>query len=839
MLFQNMWLLLGLLAVAVPVIIHLLNRQTARTVEWGAIRFLLDSVINRKRRIMLEEVLLLGARCLIVTLVAVAIARPFVPPESQVPYVIVLPLFLVAVVVFGVSFAMAQYPVMAMWFRIAGVVLIALAALAIGLEKKFNLGRFGTLSEQSIAVVIDGSTSMTVAVDGKTNFERALAEASRLVETAGRGAGFSIILAGPFPITVMGAPVSDRVKVLSALESLKPVTGRARIPAAVSAAVAALSQGSCPAKKIVLITDGQRIGWETDQPERWKFIGDTFSRMSPKPDFVLRKLQAPVHFRNAGVASIDFSRDAVGIDRDVGINVRIENTGSEAVTPTDLKLRIGADTITDRTVGQIEPGSSETIRFTYRFKEAGSHTLVAQLSVKDDLPADDTCSAAVNVIGRLRVLLIDGSPSSRFLEGAASFAALAMAPGEGTVTGKAGGSAGPGEQEGDRFLIEPRIVDTMALRDAGVFEGSDVVVLADVPRLPARVAAELAAFVYNGGGLLVAPGENAQGDFYNAWWMEIGSKVMPAEITGRVVPKPGEEAKLSLATMEHRAFRSIRENSKSDIGSVVVSAYWRLLEGAREKTVSTGARMNNGDVFLAERRLGRGIVLLTACSLDNRGSNLAGCNSFVPLVHELVYYLSNPARPDLNFAPGPETTLRLPSRRPGKFSAKESVVDVAGPGGLKTRGRLLDSIEGTIVRMEGLHSPGLYRITIPESLKETCRDLLAADGAIPFAVRQDTEEGRMQSLGTADMELVRRFTRLSRPESVDEARQILAGKTSGHELWRPLAVAALLVLLVETLLTRWIALRRRTGAGDHLVFEGRENPAAAFAEQLEKVRHGD
>lgn len=840
MLFLNMWLLLGLLAVAVPVIIHLLNRQTARTVQWGAIQFLLDSIINRKRRIMLEEVLLLGARCLLLALVAIAVARPFVPPESQVPYAVVLPLILLAIVVSGVSFAMTQYPGMALALRISGAVLIVLAVLAIGLEKKFNLGRFGMSAAQSIAVVIDGSTSMTIGVDGKTNFERALAEAARLVETAGREADFSVILAGPFPVTVIGAPVSDRVKVLAAIEALKPVPGLSRIPEALSAATAALAHGSCPARKIVLITDGQRIGWEVDQPERWKFIGDMFAGMNPKPDFILRRLQAPAHFRNVGVAALDFSRDAVGIDREVGINVRVENTGTEAVTPSELRLKIGAETLTDRTPGQIEPGSSETVRFTHRFKKAGTHALVAQVVVKDDLPADDTFAAAVNVIGSLRVLMIDGSPSSRFLEGAASFAALAMAPGDDTVTGNSGsGSARSIEQGVDRFLIEPRIVDIMALRDVGRFEDYDVVVLADVPRLPVKLAGELATYVHNGGGLLVSPGENAQRDFYNTWCTESGNRVLPSEIGSRIVTKPGEEAKLALATLDHHAFRSIGENSRSDIGAAVFTAYWQLTEGSREKTVAMGARMNNGDAFLAERRLGRGMVLITACSLDNRGSNLAGRSSFVPLIHELVYYLSNPARPNLAVLPGPDIALRLTANRSGKPLDKEVMVDVAGPGSLKCKGRILDAGDGVILRMDGLQNPGLYRISVPDSLRDRCSDLFSADGTIPFAVAQEIEESRMQPLSVADMELVKRFTRLSRPDSADEARQILAGKTSGHELWRPLAIAAMLVLLIETGITRWIAARRRTGSGDNVVFEGRRNPVIPFAKQLEKIRNGN
>ena len=839
MLFQNMWLLLGLLAVAIPIIIHLLNRQTARTIQWGAIQFLLASVINRKRRIMLEEVLLLGARCLILALVAMAIARPFVPPGSHVPYMIILPLILLAIVLFGVSFAMSQYARWAIGFRIAGAVLIVLAILAVALEKKLNLGRFSLSSSQSIALVIDGSASMTIQIDGKSNFERALAEAGRLVETAGRGTDFSVILAGSFPVTVVGAPASDRVKVMAAIEELKPTAGSAKIPAALSAALVALSQGSCPAKKIVLITDGQRIGWEIEQPERWRFIGDTFAKLNPQPDVVVRKLPLPQHFRNMGVAAIDFSRDAIGIDREVGINVRVSNTGSEAVTPSELKLKVDDETLTDRTIGQVEPGSSETIRFNYRFKKAGTHTMVAELVLKDDMPADDTCCAAVNVIGGLRVLLIDGNPSARFLDGAAAFAALAMAPGEETPAG-AKQAGGPRHEHGEnRFLIEPRIVDIMTLGDVGSLEAYDAVVLADVPRLPAGMADELSTYVYSGGGLLVAPGENSQRDFYNTWWMGTGNRVMPADFATRVTTKPGEEGKLSMTTLEHRAFRSIKESGKSDIGTLTVSTYWKLGETTGDGAVTVGARMNNGDAFLAERRLGKGLVLLTACSLDTRGSNLAGRNLFVPLVHELVYYLSNPARPNLNVAPGPEIALRLTSRKLGKLQNSEIPVDVLGPGGLKSKGRALNTFSGAFVRLEGLQRPGVYHVIVPDVLKESWLSLTAGDNTIAFAVSQDIGESHMDALAAADMAMIGKFTRLSQPATADEARQLLAGKTFGQELWRPLALAALLVLLLEAGITRWIAARRRTSQGTNVNFEARNKPILSFQAEVERLRNAD
>mgnify|MGYP002637129590 CR=1 FL=1 len=130
MLFLNTWLLLGVLGVSIPVIIHLINRRHAKVVQWGAMRFLLDSLISRRRRVLLEEMLLLATRCLLVALVALALARPFISASSRVPWVVVLPAALLAVVLFGVSFALWRYPVWR-WRVLAVVVLLVAQAITV------------------------------------------------------------------------------------------------------------------------------------------------------------------------------------------------------------------------------------------------------------------------------------------------------------------------------------------------------------------------------------------------------------------------------------------------------------------------------------------------------------------------------------------------------------------------------------------------------------------------------------------------------------------------------------------------------------------------------------
>lgn len=66
----------GLLCISIPILIHILLRRRRRPVAWGAMRFLLEAFRQQRRRLRLEQILLLAARCLLVALVAFAIGKP-------------------------------------------------------------------------------------------------------------------------------------------------------------------------------------------------------------------------------------------------------------------------------------------------------------------------------------------------------------------------------------------------------------------------------------------------------------------------------------------------------------------------------------------------------------------------------------------------------------------------------------------------------------------------------------------------------------------------------------------------------------------------------------------
>lgn len=68
----------GLLAAALPIVIHLLNRLRYRTVKWGAMMFLVKAAKSSTRHARLRHYLVLAARTLMLLFFAVALCRPIV-----------------------------------------------------------------------------------------------------------------------------------------------------------------------------------------------------------------------------------------------------------------------------------------------------------------------------------------------------------------------------------------------------------------------------------------------------------------------------------------------------------------------------------------------------------------------------------------------------------------------------------------------------------------------------------------------------------------------------------------------------------------------------------------
>src|SRR5436190_8654678 len=65
----------GGVLVSSPIIIHLINRMRFKRIRWAAMEFLLKSQKKNRRRLIIEQILLLALRCFLVMLAGLLIAR--------------------------------------------------------------------------------------------------------------------------------------------------------------------------------------------------------------------------------------------------------------------------------------------------------------------------------------------------------------------------------------------------------------------------------------------------------------------------------------------------------------------------------------------------------------------------------------------------------------------------------------------------------------------------------------------------------------------------------------------------------------------------------------------
>lgn len=218
--FGNPILLLGLLAIAVPIVVHLINRQRARRQPFPAIAFLLKSNEKLARRLKIKQWVLLALRIAVFALLPLAMARP---------------------------------------------------AAQCGGEGTATDGRLPS----SVVVVIDDSGSMTAPGRGGSLYDRAVARADDLVRDLRAWDQAAIVVASTRAEAISGDPTEERRPVLDALEEHAPVQGTSDLASALAVAVDLQRASRLPQQRTVVLTDGRASAWPDEvDAEAWAGLGD-------------------------------------------------------------------------------------------------------------------------------------------------------------------------------------------------------------------------------------------------------------------------------------------------------------------------------------------------------------------------------------------------------------------------------------------------------------------------------------------------------------------------------------------------------------------------------------
>lgn len=862
-------MLFALAAIAVPVLIHIFNRSKAERVQWGAMQFLLASVTTQQRRILLEEMILLALRCVMLALVALAMARPFLPSRAGVPWLLVLPAVIAAAVCAGIGAAMWSYRRGRTILFSCSLGLLLLAASASILERWLQSRWWSAPGgDRDIAILIDASGSMTLTEDETMNFTKAIEEARNIVEHSRRGDAISLISCGPVPNALISKPTADRGEVLDMLdpEALAPVGGPMGALEALTAASHSLSLGRNPHKSIILIGDGQGIGWNLDSQMRWEFLAQGLDDLPTTPRVLFHRLPLPDEISNVAVSDLRWSRNVVGIAREVDIDVSVANTGSEPVRPETVSIWLDGTNIASQSFhADVLPGATETIRFTHHFRDPGLHELTARIEWDDDIEIDQHAKRVIPILEQLPVLIIDGSPSKRALKNASAFIEVALNPKlerERSLFQRirrllAGGAEDDTENASSNKvtnLVAPKVVSAADMETVESLDDYRAIILANVPRLPESFTRRLDNYARIGGGVLVIPGDLSEPESYNAWKTDAGEPILPARLAKRVY-SPDEPLSLDPASFSHPSLTLVADTETSDIDQALIKAHWQLEIDPMDPDVRIGGLLGTGEPFLAEREVGVGYILLLSTMLDRTDTSLASLKSFVPLVHELVYYLAAPMMIEHNLTPGAEFSIEitandldkrgdLEERResdpPDDWSEEDdqgAVITIL-PSGEKRLAELERTERGLRIGYSSTHAPGLYEFVLPTNVAPLYSSNLFSRATIPFSVLGDANESFLDLLSDADIEQAQEYVDLFPADKAEEMEAAIADETPGEELWRYLVIGAVLALLGEIAVSRWIAIKRQYHADLHIDFGEGMFDVRAFRDRADQLLGG-
>ncbi len=195
---------LGLLALAVPILIHLTHREKREVVAFPSLMFLQKIPYRSVRRQKIRQWLLFALRCLAIILLVLAFTRPFLEREGA-------------------------------------------AASAV-------------TGAREVVVLLDRSYSMGYS----DRWERALVAARGAVDGIGPEEKATLVLFSDRAEAV-NQPTSDAAQLKAILNEVRLGSGTTRYGPALEVAKKILEESNLPRREVVLISDFQKTGWEAQE----------------------------------------------------------------------------------------------------------------------------------------------------------------------------------------------------------------------------------------------------------------------------------------------------------------------------------------------------------------------------------------------------------------------------------------------------------------------------------------------------------------------------------------------------------------------------------------------
>ncbi len=770
--FLHPALLAGTLLFAVPLIIHLLNRQRHKRRPWAAMEFLLRAYKKQRRRLRRENLLLLLLRCLIPIALALAVARPVLREAGSL---------------LGADTAAVHH-----------------------------------------VVVLDGSYSMGLRRDGgQSPFEAGRAMVNRLLERlqarAEQNDRVTLVVAGVRTRFVCRSELNLGNARAQWLQLGRPEDGAADLTDALVQTADLLDEAFDGEVRLHVLTDLQarafgktlqegRQGAQAPEeppaagdapaPDFKDTLRDVMDRLRQKPGVRCRVIDVgPMAERRQGgtvdnlqVTGLRVDQPAVVARVPVTVIATLRNRGlASAAVQVTLEVDGGEP---NRKVVTLEAGAEGEAEFQVVFRETGRHRLRASLQ-SDWLEADDDRFLTVEVRERLRVLVIDGRADEDPLRGNGYLFRSILDP--------TGGTGAPEVTEYD-----VQVADTLALLSGQrVPEQYDVIVLADVDRLNETAAQNLRKALHAGRGLFCTLGERADPQSWNLHLNGAGDGPMPFRLLRAEGSAPGTGVSVT-ATITDERHPALREFD-DEISREVLQAIplWRWLgiaDGSLTEAAQVPLRLSDAgrSPLLVSRAFGEGQAVFWLSTpgspyRPDRWNRFDDPVAAFQLLHGIVRWLALPAQDPFLADIGGALTCSVPAR-PEAVEVVRPDRDGGGKAPVSDEPRPLGNGRYALPAWSQTVHAGFYTV---ECLLD--REAGKERASFQFAVNVDPEEGDLRYAAHDDVREALGIEPVLTALPDDEGGMTDA---EASEVGPRLLLACLLFVLAEAALARFVSVRR-------------------------------
>jgi hypothetical protein len=762
-----MMLTLGGLAVSVPIIIHLLNKRRFKIVEWAAMDFLLEADKKNRRRVQLENFILLALRCLAMLLLGLLLSRPFLP-----------------------------------------------SAISSILGQKEQFER---------VVLLDDSLSLSVLTNNEPALEGAKAGLKQLLtdlaDTDRSDDWLTMFLTSDSEQPLLANEPVTR----GTLPALLDTIDRIRITDESADYSQALSQVNRYvagqreniSRVVYVFTDLRERDWQVQSGTSVENSPNRFiQQIGTKTGRGFLVDVGSANDQNVGIVNLR-SDDLLVANRIVRFQVDVASFSSQTLNNIRVLLQIDEQPPVSEVIGSLAPGSVESVTFRYLFRPPPMDNIAAttadmppsgslrpsnwqnhrvraeldqqsfsaeQLSANQMLD-DDTRYLAARIHNGIPVLLVDGDPSIDSQRSDTHYLKHLDIFGTGLNTKS----------------VTTNDLETISLSEFRV------IFLCNVDEVSADRVRAVEQWVHDGGSLVFMPGNQVRAATFNETFFRGGTGIAPFELE-KVAGDPTMSSWVNFEVdpQLHPALRTVVESDAASIGKVDVFSWWttKIPEGQVDSTI-VPVRLSDEahSAAMVERNWGSGKVVAFSFPGDGDWSVFPGMDAvFVPIMLDLIDYLVG------NTNQASAVSLGGSIKFPIDLTAYQNRVTLRDPQNEKE-----EMIARPVDETEEAAKSVIYQAQFDDILRRGFYELglLRTSGeaeTVLFAANVQPDEGRLKRLNLTTVESDFWGDKFSTIPVSSLTSQKVPGKTA--EMWPQVVWILLLILGTEQFLAWWFGKRR-------------------------------